>query len=99
VISQQTKSGSNILHGSLYLNTAATQHGAARDPVSPQAQPIAGTNGVFDPADLMESVWAGPLGGPVQKDKTFFFGDYQGSRQQHGGLCSPGWPTARAGCD
>src|SRR5262249_36522519 len=28
--------------------------------------------------------YGGALGGPIQKDKTFFFVDYQGKRQRHG---------------
>ncbi len=96
IISQQTKSGSNLLHGSLF-EYRRDQHGAARDPFA-QAQPIPGSNGRFIPPTLWNQ-FGGSLGGPIQKDKTFFFADYQGSRQHNGGSLLTRVPTAaeRAG--
>ncbi|HEV3201173.1 MAG TPA: TonB-dependent receptor [Bryobacteraceae bacterium] len=91
VISQQTKSGTNNLHGSLF-EYHRDQHGAARDPFA-QAQPIAGTNGRFIPPTLWNQYGAS-IGGPIQKDKMFFFGDYQGSRQHNGGSLLTRVPTA-----
>src|SRR5690348_16571641 len=38
--------------------------------------------------------FGGALGGPIQKDKTFFFVDYQGKRQRHGVALSGAVPTA-----
>ena len=96
IISQQTKSGSNMLHGSLF-EYRRDQHGAARDPFA-QAQPIPGTNGRFIPPTLWNQ-FGGSFGGPIQKDKTFYFADYQGSRQHNGGSLLTRVPTAaeRAG--
>jgi len=96
IIASHTKSGTNTLHGSAF-EYRRDQHGAARDPFA-QAQPIVGTNGRFIPPTLWNQ-FGGSLGGPIQKDKTFFFGDYQGNRQHNGGSLLTRVPTAaeRAG--
>ncbi len=64
-----TKSGTNALHGSAfeYYRSAGF---AAADSFS---QP----NGV--PGNVWNQ-FGGSLGGPIKKDKLFFFGDYQGMR-------------------
>ncbi len=91
VISAQTKSGSNSLHGGGFWYRR-DQNGAARDPFA-QAQPIVGTGGKFIPPTLWNQ-FGGSLGGPIQKDKTFFFGDYQGTAQKNGGSLLTRVPTA-----
>ena len=82
VISAQTKSGTNALHGGGFWYRR-DQNGAARDPFA-QARPIVGTNGQYIPPTLRNQ-FGGSIGGPIQKDKTFFFGDYQGTGQKNGG--------------
>jgi Carboxypeptidase regulatory-like domain/TonB dependent receptor len=96
VISAQTKSGTNQVHGGGFWYRR-DQHGAARDPFA-QSQPIVGTGGAFLPPTLWNQ-FGGSVGGPIQKDKTFIFGDYQGSRQKNGGSLLTRVPTAaeRAG--
>ena len=96
IISVQTKSGTNALHGSAF-EYRRDQHGAARDPFA-QAQPIAGSTTAFIPPTLWNQ-FGGSLGAPIQKDKTFIFGDYQGGRQKNGGSLITRVPTAaeRAG--
>ncbi len=96
VISSHTKSGTNAIHGSAF-DYRRDQNGAARDPFA-QAQPIPGSNGKFIPPTLWNQFGAS-FGGPIQKDKTFYFGDYQGSRQHNGGSLLTRVPTAaeRAG--
>lgn len=91
VISAQTKSGSNDVHGSGFWYRR-DQHGAARDPFA-QAQPIPGTGGAYLPPTLWNQ-FGGSIGAPIQKDKTFVFGDYQGSRQKNGGSLLTRVPTA-----
>ena len=91
VISAQTKSGTNSLHGSLF-EYRRDQHGAARDPFS-QANPVPGTGGRY----ILPTLWnqfGGSIGGPIQKDKTFFFGDYQANRQHNAGSLLLRVPTA-----
>ena len=96
IIASHTKSGTNTLHGSLF-EYRRDQHGAARDPFA-QAQPIPGTGGRYIPPTLWNQ-FGGSAGGPIQKDKTFFFADYQGSRQHNGASLLTRVPTAaeRAG--
>lgn len=91
VISVQTKSGTNALHGSGFWYRR-DQHGQARDPFA-QSTPIVGSGGLLIPP----SVWnqfGGSIGGPIQKDKTFFFGDYQGTRNKNSGSLLTRVPTA-----
>ena len=65
-----TKSGTNAFHGSLFEYLR---------------------NDIFDARDyfattgpkpeLRQNQFGGSIGGPIQKNKTFFFGDYEGFRQ------------------
>ena len=66
-----TKSGSNQLHGSLFEFFRNTKLDA-RSYFSP----------IREQFNLNQ--FGGALGGAIQKDKTFFFIDYQGKKQRHG---------------
>src|ERR1051326_9444338 len=96
VISAQTKSGTNEFHGSAFWYRR-DNNAAARDPFS-QTVPIAVFGGRFIPPTLWNQV-GGSLGAPIQKDKTFIFGDYQGTHQKNGGSLLTRVPTTaeRAG--
>ncbi len=91
VISAQTKSGSNVVHGSAF-EYRRDSNGQARDPFA-QSQPLFGTTNRFIPGTLWNQ-FGGSLGGPIQKNKTFIFGDYQGTRQKVGGSLLTRVPTA-----
>ena len=91
VISVTTKSGSNELHGSAFWYRR-DQQGAARDPFS-QSTPITGTNGLYVPPTVWNQ-FGGSVGGKIQKDKTFYFMDYQGTRQKNSGSLLTRVPTA-----
>jgi len=95
VVSVQTRSGSNALHGSgfEFFQNDAFQ---ARNPFT-QAQRNVQT-GKFLP-ETKRNQYGGSLGGPIQKDRIFFFGDYQGTRSNVGGsrLLSVPTPAARNG--
>jgi hypothetical protein len=71
-VTAQTKSGSNEFHGGgfYFRRTGANQ---ARDPFT-QYQLV---NGRFIPGSKWQE-YGGSLGGPIMKNKLFFFGDYQG---------------------
>jgi Carboxypeptidase regulatory-like domain/TonB dependent receptor len=80
VVTAQTKSGSNELHGSgfWFRRTDAT---AARDPFAQYAKdPLTGR---FIPSSKWQQ-FGGTIGGPIIKNKLFFFGDYQATRQTSG---------------
>jgi len=92
VVTAQTKSGSNDLHGSgfWFRRSDANQ---ARDPFTQFApDPITGR---FIPRARWQQFGAS-LGGPIVKNKLFFFGDYQGTRQISGITHLLTVPTAKA---
>jgi hypothetical protein len=70
-----TKSGSNGFHGSLFEFFRNEDLDA---------------NGFFENAEstgkqvLRQNQFGGTFGGPIKKDKLFFFGSYQGTRQLNG---------------
>jgi hypothetical protein len=90
VVVAQTKSGTNQIHGTAFgfRRTDATQ---ARDPFSQAV--INPLTGKFLPRTLWDE-FGGSIGGPIKKDKTFFFGDYQGGRDRNGGSLFTRVPTA-----
>src|SRR5437868_646063 len=92
VISVQTRSGSNNLHGSGF-EFFQNDKFQSRNPFS-QATKNAST-GRFLPA-TKRNQYGGSLGGPIQKDRIFIFGDYQGTRSNVGGSQLLTVPTAAA---
>ena len=78
----QTKSGTNQFHGSgffylgnqlLNANTWGNKHVAAGAAFTPRAP-------------FTRDIFGGTIGGPIFKDKLFFFADYQGGRYHSGGV-------------
>jgi hypothetical protein len=82
VVSSQTKSGTNALHGSAF-EFLRNDHIQARNPFT-QSLPIYGTNGRVIPVTQWNQ-FGGSIGGPIRKNKLFYFGDYQGTRRNTGG--------------
>lgn len=82
VVSAQTKSGTNALHGSVFefLRNNVMQ---ARNPFT-QSRVITGTNGRTIPLTQWNQFGAS-IGGPIQRNKLFYFGDFQGTRRNTGG--------------
>lgn len=75
VVTVQTKSGSNQFHGSGFFDWRGDGQ-SARNPF---------TNKPSDPLpNASFKQFGGAVGGPVIKDRLFFFGDYQGTRQTNG---------------
>ena len=75
LVSVITKSGTNSLHGSLYeyfQNNAFN----ARNPFNPSPQ--------FPQSEFRQNDFGGSVGGPIIKDRTFFFFAYEGFRQVAG---------------
>ncbi len=75
VVNLQIKSGTNQLRGSgfeFHRNDAFDANNFFNNRAG-RAKP-----------DFKQNQFGGTLGGPVFKDKTFFFGDYQGHRETQG---------------
>jgi hypothetical protein len=80
IVTAETRSGSNSFHGDVffYRHSDAQQ---ARDPFTQfQTNPL--TNRYL-PSNVFGQ-FGGSVGGPIIKDRTFFFADYQGTRQKSG---------------
>jgi hypothetical protein len=90
VISAVTRSGTNSVHGSAFefIRNNALDSPGYFDEV------IHGGNGSIAP--YRRNQFGGALGGPIKKDKTFFFGTYEGIRQGNGTTQQPEVPTADA---
>lgn len=69
-----TKSGGNALHGNVYEYF--------RNEALDANNPFLKAAGVPRPL-LRRNVFGGVLGGPIRKDKAFFFVSYQGSRERN----------------
>jgi hypothetical protein len=71
LITVVSKSGTDQLHGSAFEFLRNTDLDA---------------RGFFDPsrAPYIQNQFGGTIGGPIKKDKVFFFGDYQGTRNIQG---------------
>src|SRR5579859_3579955 len=88
VIAAVTRSGSNSLHGSAFgflRNSALDSLGYFDE------KNHGGTDSV---APYRRGQFGGSLGGPIKKDKTFFFGTYEGLRLGSGTIQSADVPTA-----
>jgi hypothetical protein len=76
-----TKAGTNGLHGDLFEFLRNTDFDAAN-------YFSGGTRG-----DFKQNQFGGTIGGPIKKDKIFFFADYQGNKQILGQTQSFAVPT------
>src|SRR6266446_6310454 len=84
IVTSQTKSGTNEIHGSAF-DFERSNSNFARDPFT-QA-----TGGV--PSGNWNQ-FGGTVGGPIRKNKVFIFGDYQGQRAHVGGTARDRVPNA-----
>src|SRR6185312_14233655 len=95
LLTYSTKSGSNSFHGDafeyIYLNTPGFQD-FGRNPFTENSE-IGGHAGAFTPT-THQNQFGGSLGGRIIKDKLFFFGDAQLTRNIKGGSVLTNVPTA-----
>ena len=75
-----TKSGTNQFHGNVW-EFNRNNFFNANDFFYKEFQRTQGTN---SPQTLKQNTFGGTFGGPIKKDKLFFFGSYQGIRQING---------------
>jgi hypothetical protein len=74
-----TKSGTNAFHGSLYEYLRNTATGA-NDYFVKRAELSTGQPN--EAPKLIRNIFGGLLGGPIRKDRVFFFGNNEGTRQR-----------------
>jgi Carboxypeptidase regulatory-like domain len=74
------RSGTNQLHGSVYEFNRVSKLAARNFFATTRAPSVYNQFGFT-------------LGGPIRKNKTFFFGDYQGIRDRRGDVTRPSIPT------
>jgi outer membrane receptor protein involved in Fe transport len=91
VMTAQTKSGTNSFHGTAFDYRVSTAN-LAQDPYN--QFPAVGTTPGSPIAPGLKNLFGGSIGGPIIKDKLFFFGDYQGARQRVGTSSSTIVPTS-----
>src|SRR5215469_11439940 len=85
VINLNTKGGTNSYHGSLYE--------FIRNKVLNANDFFANKGGTSRPP-FTQNQFGGNAGGPIIKDKLFFFGGYEGFRQRKGNILTTWVPTA-----
>ena len=83
VVNLTTKSGGNTFHGNVF-EFFRNEHLNARNYFQ--------TGNAVKP-DYRRNQYGGVLGGPLVKDRTFFFADYQGQRQSIGRTVTSNVPT------
>jgi len=90
-VSMVTKSGTNKFHGSAYEYNRPTLT-VANNFFNKQAQLNSGL--ANRPPKLIRNIFGATLGGPIVKDKLFFFGNYEGTRQAEDTQITRTVPTA-----
>jgi hypothetical protein len=90
-VSMVTKSGTNKFHGSAYEYNRPTIT-VSNDWFNKAAQVSNGEPNI--PPKLIRNNFGGAMGGPIFKDKLFFFGNYEGQRQAENQIVSQTAPTA-----
>jgi hypothetical protein len=84
IINAVTRSGTNSFHGDVYefiRNSAADSRKFLDGPKIPE---------------FKRNQFGGSIGGPIRKNRTFFFGDYEAIRQNLGNTQNSRVPTAAA---
>ncbi|MGC2299227.1 MAG: carboxypeptidase-like regulatory domain-containing protein [Acidobacteriaceae bacterium] len=90
-VSLITKSGTNKFHGGAYEYNRPTIT-VANNWFVKQAQVSGNLPNV--PPKLIRNIFGGAVGGPIIKDKLFFFGNYEGNRQAEDQVVTETAPTA-----
>ncbi|MGO9403271.1 MAG: carboxypeptidase regulatory-like domain-containing protein [Terriglobales bacterium] len=101
VVSVSTKSGTNTFHGGAYeffRNDALDANLASAGWTQGVDNGVLGFNaqGVQNKPELRYNQFGATIGGPIIKNKLFFFGDYQGQRLVNSGITGAQVLTAKA---
>src|SRR5712691_6025204 len=87
VVNAITKSGTNAFHGDLYEFLRNDKLDANSYILNQSGQPK---------SELRRNQFGGAVGGPIRKDRTFFFFDYEGIRQNKGFAQTSNVPSPNA---
>lgn len=90
VINVSINSGTNKFHGRVWEYNRNTDLNAQGPFVAP-TNPLTGQRQI---PTLVRNQFGGALGGPILRDKLFFFIDYEGNRQSQGSYVTSTMPTA-----
>ncbi|HXW92091.1 MAG TPA: carboxypeptidase-like regulatory domain-containing protein [Terriglobales bacterium] len=90
-VSLVTKSGTNQFHGSAYEYNR-TLVGAANDWFNKEAQLTAGLPN--QPGELIRNTFGAAVGGPIMKNRLFFFANYEGQRSREAVQTTQSVPSA-----
>jgi hypothetical protein len=90
-VSLVTKSGTNQFHGAAYEYNRPTLT-VANNYFNKQAELSSGFANI--PPKLIRNIFGAAFGGPMIKDKLFFFGNYEGTRQAEDTEVTETVPTA-----
>lgn len=95
VVTAQTRSGTNNFHGDAYDFRTGNAN-VARDPYTQPSLSYTEANGLSPsvPAGLKNRM-GGSIGGPIKRDKAFFFFNYEGQRQKVGTSAKDTLPTTQ----
>jgi hypothetical protein len=90
-VSMVTKSGTNSFHGSAYEYYRPTNT-VANDWFNKQAELASGLPNI--PGKIIRNTFGAAVGGPIIRDKLFFFGNYEGQRTAENAQVTQTVPTA-----
>lgn len=90
-VSLVTKSGTNQFHGSAYEYNR-TLLGAANDWFNKEAQLTSGLPN--KPGELIRNTFGAAIGGPIIRDRLFFFANYEGQRSREAVQTTQSVPSA-----
>jgi hypothetical protein len=85
IVTSQTKSGTNEFHGTLF-DFERSNSNFASDPFTQTPSKIGAGQRQVPSGNWNQ--FGGTFGGPIRKNKIFFFGDYQGQRAHVGGTAA-----------
>ena len=91
VINVSVHSGSNKIHGKVWEYNRNTDFNA----IGPFSPPLNAATGQAQKPVLVKNQFGGSIGGPIWKDKFFFFADYEGNRQVQGQYAAVTIPNAQ----